>query len=252
MKSFTNKQKIALLGAVLYSVIIGIGMYILFHINGVTYGSAEMVNTLWYIEIVLTLLTLFITIKHFSWKEVGFVKLQTKQILWLVPSIIVLGYMFIVLLSLFAESDLSVANTRLIFLVGLTTLLVGFSEELMFRGIILNAFSKTHSKTTAVIISSVSFSLLHSVNILGGIDVSQMLVQLVLTLLFGLFFALILLRIKSIIPLMLFHWLWDFTLISGSVISSANEVAGIATINFIIEIVIIIVLFIYLKKSKRQ
>ena len=252
MENVNIKQKVALIGAVLYTIIIGIGMYISFHINGVFYGTAEMVNTLWYIEIVLTILTIFITVKYFSWKEVGFVKLQTKQMLWLIPSIIVLGYMCFLAFSLSIENGLSTEQIKLISLVGITTLFVGFSEELMFRGIVLHAFLKTHNKTVAVIISSISFSLLHSVNMFGGLDVYQMMMQLVLTLLFGLFFALILLRIKSIIPLMIFHWLWDFSIIGGSVISPANEVANFASVNFIIEIVLVIALFIYLQVVKKN
>jgi len=252
MENVNIKQKVALIGAVLYTIIIGIGMYISFHINGVFYGTAEMVNTLWYIEIVLTILTIFITVKYFSWKEVGFVKLQTKQMLWFVPSIIVLGYMCFLAFSLSIENGLSTEQIKLISLVGITTLFVGFSEELMFRGIVLHAFLKTHNKTVAVIISSISFSLLHSVNMFGGLDVYQMMMQLVLTLLFGLFFALILLRIKSIIPLMIFHWLWDFSIIGGSVISPANEVANFASVNFIIEIVLVIALFIYLQVVKKN
>jgi len=253
MKNLRGKQKVAIIGAILYTIIIGIGMYISFHINGISYGRAEMVNTLWYIEIVLSILTIFITIKYFSWKEVGFVKLQTKQMLWLAPSIIVLGYMCFLAFSLSIENGLTTEQLKLISLVGITTLFVGFSEELMFRGIVLNSFLKIqHNKTVAVIISSISFSLLHSVNMFGGLSIYQMLMQLVLTLLFGLFFALILLRIKSIIPLMIFHWLWDFSIIGGSVISPTNEVANFASINFIIEIVVVIALFIYLQMVKKD
>ncbi len=50
----------------------------------------------------------------------------------------------------------------------ITTMLVGISEELMFIGIVLRVFLEKRSELVAVFVSSALFSLLHSVNILGG------------------------------------------------------------------------------------
>ena len=250
MKNVTTKQKIAVLGAVTYTTIIGVGMYLM-QLSGATYGQPKMVNTLWVVEITLTAITVFFTVKYFSWKEVGFSKLQTKQLLWMVPSIILLVVMWAVVISLSAKNGLSNEQVNLISLVGFTTLLVGFSEELMYRGILLNSFLKTRSKTSAILISAVGFSLLHSVNILGGLGVGQMLVQLIFTFMFGLLFALLYLRIKNLIPLMIFHWLWDFALFAGTVASPEDETLGsLSSVHLIIQVVLIIVLFIYLKKGK--
>jgi len=53
MNELTQKQKIGLLGFLLYTIIIGVGMYTSFHIYGNDYGSPKLVNTLWFFEIIL-------------------------------------------------------------------------------------------------------------------------------------------------------------------------------------------------------
>ena len=65
MKNVTTKQKIAVLGAVMYTTIIGVGMYLM-QLSGATYGQPKMVNTLWVIEITLTAITVFFTVKYSS------------------------------------------------------------------------------------------------------------------------------------------------------------------------------------------
>lgn len=250
MKNLTSKQKISLLGFVLYTVIIGIGMFTSYHVNGNDYGSPELVNTLWFFEIILTVLTVYIVTKYFSWKEIGFQKLDKKQFLWFLPSSLIIIFMWGGLLQhLFS---ISITNNQLMLfsLVGFTTLLVGFSEELMFRGIVLHAFLKTSSKRKAVFISALTFSLIHAVNIFGGVSTLGVPIQLILTFIFGLFFGFLQLRIKNIIPLMIFHWLWDFFLIGGSIFSY-EEAFPFSTVHLLVELVLVVVLLVLLRKRDR-
>ena len=48
MNELTQKQKIGLLGFLLYTIIIGVGMYTSFQIYGNDYGSTKLVNTLFF------------------------------------------------------------------------------------------------------------------------------------------------------------------------------------------------------------
>lgn len=244
------RQKIALLGALIYTIIIGIGMYISYDIKGISYENPQIMNTLWWVEVILTLWTIFLTMKFFSWKEIGFVRLDKKQIWWFVPSLVIVFTMLIAQLYAFYTINLSALQIRQIGLIGFATLLVGFSEELMYRGIIFNTFLKTHSKLKTVLISAVAFSLLHSVNILGGLPLSTMLIQLLMTFVFGLFSALIFMRIKSILPLILFHWLWDFCLISNRIINGESLISKISSIYVLLQLILLIVLFVFLEKVK--
>jgi pyruvate dehydrogenase complex dihydrolipoamide acetyltransferase long form len=58
---------------------------------------------------------------------------------------------------------------------GLLMILVGFSEELMFRGVVLRAGLGEVSTGQAILISAVLFSLLHSVNVLAFVPLDGML-----------------------------------------------------------------------------
>ncbi|MBS9774337.1 MAG: CPBP family intramembrane metalloprotease [Tenacibaculum sp.] len=251
MNNLTKKQKIALFGSVIYTALIGIGMYVSYHIRGIDYHNNKIMNTLWVSEVLMTLWTIFLTLKYFSWKEVGFVKVDKKQIWWFVPSLLIVSAMLLAGIYALFTNDLSSEQLQQISLIGFATFLVGFSEELMYRGIVFNAFFKTHSKLKTILISAVAFSLLHSVNIFGGLTFYEMLGQLLMTFLFGLFSALIFMRIKSIIPLIFFHWLWDFWLMADGVMNGKSLIGDISTAHIFIQFGLIIVLFIVLRKFKK-
>lgn len=248
MGELTNRQKISLMGAIIYTAIIGVGMFISFHIRGISYESPKIMDTLWVVEVILALWVIFLTVKYFSWKEVGFVKLDKKQTAWLLPSFIILIVMLVAGFYAFCTRALSPEKIEQAGLIAFTTFFVGFSEELMYRGILLNTFLKTHRPTKAILISAAAFSFLHTVNMLGGLAFHFMLMQLLLTFLFGLFAALIFMRIRNIIPLILFHWLWDFAVISNGVIDGQSLIARVASVHFLVEFIIIVVLYLRLNK----
>lgn len=252
MNLLTNKQKVAVLGAFLYTFIIGVGMFTSFHINGVVYGEPNMVDTLWYFEIILSLLAIVITVKYFSWKEVGFTKMNKKQFLWFVPLFILLFGIWGGIFDFLLDNALTFGQVKLFSLVGFTTLLVGFSEELMYRGIVFRAFlNNTKSgKLKAVFISALGFSLLHSVNFLGGFPLESLILQLILTFISGILMALLLLRIKSIIPFIIYHWLWDFALIGIYVIGYFETLSEYSV--FLEILLIAILLFLLLIEKKRK
>lgn len=96
----------------------------------------------------------------------------------------------------------------------LATLLVGIGEELTFRRVLFGALLKRsaeHGRTVvgAVLMSSLAFSALHAVNVLGGQSVRKVAIQMVLTFLAGILFAVLYLQTRSLVALIVFHWLWD-------------------------------------------
>ncbi|HHQ7207650.1 TPA: CPBP family intramembrane glutamic endopeptidase, partial [Staphylococcus aureus] len=127
--------------------------------------------------------------------------------------------------------------------VGITMVLVGFSEELLFRGILLHVLLEKRTVVYSIIISSILFSLLHSVNILGGLPLAGMIGQLILTFLFGVIFSCLSLLIKNIIPLILYHFIWDFVIFSQSLVNAKLD--WLASTAIITEVIIIVPLFIY-------
>ena len=250
MNLLTKKQKIAVLGAFLYTLIMSVAMYISFHINGVEYGEPNMVDTLWYFEIILSLFAIVITVRYFSWKEVGFDKINKKQILWIVPLFLLLILIWGGIFNFLLNNEASTEQIKLFSLVGFTTLLVGFSEELMYRGILFSAFlnNKKSGKIKAVFISALGFSLLHAINFLAGLPLGALIDQLIFTFIFGVLFALLKLRIKNIIPFIIYHWLWDFALIGAVVIGYYETFSDYSA--FLEFILIVILLFLLLKEKR--
>ncbi len=62
-----------------------------------------------------------------------------------------------------------------------------------------------------------------------------MLAQMLATFTAGLFYGFVRLKINSIVPLMLFHWLWDFVLIGGLVMNDNGINGGFATAMVLFE-----------------
>ncbi|MBS9778747.1 MAG: CPBP family intramembrane metalloprotease [Campylobacteraceae bacterium] len=253
MKNLTQKQKIALISAVIYTVLIGIGMYTSLHVNGISYDSPRMPETLIWFEIIMSIFALFMAKKYFTWEELGFKKTNMKNILWFVPMAI-MGVIVVWNLAYFTISNASSFSSQqwqLFTIVAMTTFLVGFSEELMYRGIIFSAFLQD-SKVKALLVSAVTFSLLHSVNVFAGVSFGGMGLQLFMTFIAGLFFAFVRLKIENIIPLMIYHWFWDFTLIGGQVLKDGDINGNFTTAMILFQLVfaiIVIPYFIYKEKK---
>lgn len=85
----------------------------------------------------------------------------------------------------------------------------------MYRGIVLHAFLTTNQVRWAMLVSAFGFSLLHVVNVFGGMLLLGVPTQLIMTFLFGFLLAPLMLKLNNIVPLMIFHWLWDFVVFAA-------------------------------------
>jgi hypothetical protein len=83
-------------------------------------------------------------------------------------------------------------------------LVVGFSEELVFRGLMLRALLPGGA-TRAVLVSSALFGLVHLANIIYGVSVVVTLLQVLGAFVFGVGMAAIVLRGGALWPAMLIH-----------------------------------------------
>jgi membrane protease YdiL (CAAX protease family) len=249
-----SKPKIAILAAFLYTAIMGIGMFYMKTFLGITYGDPAMMNLFWLVLIILNAINVFWVTRYFSWQAIGFRPLDRKQLLWLLPSIAVLIAMWVVCLTGLSHVSLSAAQWQLLAIAGFTTLLVGLGEETLYRGIVLHAFLTTNRVRWAMLVSAIGFSLLHAVNVFGGVPLLSVPMQLVMTFLFGFFFAPLMLKLNNIVPLMIFHWLWDFVLFAAPLVGEQTHtaVSAIALFNIPIEIIIGIVLWVQIKQVPKQ
>lgn len=86
----------------------------------------------------------------------------------------------------------------------LTMIGIGFSEEILFRGFLMKAIMNK-STTVAIIISSISFGMIHIFNLFYGMDIVNTLIQVVYAFALGLMFAMFFYKTNNIIPCMICH-----------------------------------------------
>jgi membrane protease YdiL (CAAX protease family) len=90
------------------------------------------------------------------------------------------------------------------------TFLVGLSEELMFRGVLLQAFRRTVSIWPAVWLTTLAFGAIHILNVFMTGELRSALIQSTAAALSGLLFIALRLRTGSLWPCIVVHGLWDF------------------------------------------
>ena len=242
---------------IIYIFIMAIGMTVMHYGFGGQYGDSNMMNTLIFVEIILSLFTIYAVKKYSTWKESGFAKISWKGLLWLVPVFIIMGiYNFQLFTTSFGNINRHTALTLAI--TAITIALVAFSEEVMFRGILLNWSLKKYGVITSVLISAIGFSLLHSVNYFGGESLPAVMSQISDTFFFGLFAALVALKLKNIFPLIITHFLWDFQLFASDTLKfpvtgfSKNLLVSQILYQYVVAAILLASLIVIYIKSKKN
>jgi len=90
---------------------------------------------------------------------------------------------------------------------GYITAFPSIFEEISWRGVILTLFIRRYSAKKSILITGLGFSLLHLLNLLGGGNPAFVLRQVIFTFGIGIFYGMLVLRTKSLLPAMLFHYL---------------------------------------------
>ena len=112
--------------------------------------------------------------------------------------------------------------------------LVGFVEELLFRGFLFKAMLKDGNVKAAVIISSVTFGLGHILNLFTGQDLIETLNQVFFAVAVGFVFTFVFYKSGSLLPGILAH-----SFIDVSSVFASDE--GSQLLNMILHIVVIVV-----------
>jgi membrane protease YdiL (CAAX protease family) len=102
-----------------------------------------------------------------------------------------------------------VTSFRYLLEVLVITVMVGFVEEVIFRGLMLNAL-KVRGLWKAAIITALLFGLTHALNVLAGKSLVEDVAQIYYAVGIGFAFAALVLHTGILWPLVLAHWLIDF------------------------------------------
>ena len=128
--------------------------------------------------------------------------------------------------------------------VAINTLLVGFSEEVMFRGLLFPALRSRIRIWPAIWLTSAIFGVAHVANVLATGALTMAMAQAVAATMSGLVFMAILLRTGSLWPCILFHAAWDFSLFllqgSAAEMGTQPDPTEIAPVYFLAPILFIL------------
>ncbi len=188
---------------------------------------------------------LLLTLYFKRYKETGFTGWSwTKQLrlLWLPATYI---SCFFLLAARESGYDVTSSSNLLI-----NTLLIGFSEELLFRGILFDGIASKHNAAQTVGITAVIFGALHLANSLYTGDYATAVTQAAINIMSGVFYGAIRVRLNSIVPGMLVHALWDFSTLLYSFgltnnPAAAQTAAPSFTNTFLFAIIFILPLLLY-------
>ena len=112
----------------------------------------------------------------------------------------------------------------------ITMINVGFIEEIIFRGFLLQMMAKDNVKS-AIIVSSVTFGIGHIVNLLNGAEFLPTLLQIGYAISIGYLFVIIFYKSKSLIPCIITHALFN----SLSIFNAESE-----SVRYIVPLFLIV------------
>lgn len=176
-------------------------------------------------EFVLAIVAVVVVTRMRLWREIGFyrrIALRDLRFFWLL--------LFPVFMALPAAvaglGGLGPSRTleRLMFWLVLATL-VGFVEEVYFRGLVLPALV-SRGVWPAAVISSFLFGLMHTVNLLFGAGLGATLLQVGYAASMGFAFAAVALRTGVIWPLVVIHALVDVVAFASAGTTTASGVTA--------------------------
>ncbi|RWM05021.1 MAG: CPBP family intramembrane metalloprotease [Mesorhizobium sp.] len=148
---------------------------------------------------------LSLVIYSWDWRDIG-LRLPAEPKRWLLlwfPSLYIVGF------AIYAIMYGPASPAELVRL-ALNLLPMAASEELMFRGVLYRALRSRLNLWPAVWLSALLFGFIHWANVLESGYFGVGLFQVINTLLFGVVLVSIAQRTGSLIPAIIYHWVWNF------------------------------------------
>ena len=172
-------------------------------------------------QFVAAIVILLVAIAVFKWRDIGFVRPRSLFAVMWFPSI------YLVLFAV-AIAFMGLPPIAVTLLVLLNTMMVGFSEEVMFRGVLFRASIERMPIWPAIVLNMVLFGGVHAFNGFITGDFGAAFIQSAAAAMSGLVFMAILLRTGSIWPAIIYHGLWDFALFTIGLASSGSGAGDVA------------------------
>lgn len=148
----------------------------------------------------------------------------------------------------FASLDYAKAGFTVVALWIVIGLLIGFAEEVLTRGFVVNIMRKAgHSEVAVALVSAGVFALLHSVNLLNGQALGPTLLQLGYTFMFGILMYLALRVTGNLIWPVLLHASTDPSIFLLTTFPMGNALSSIAGLGNIVVVTVGLVLVFFIR-----
>lgn len=243
-----EKNKKSKLRVILCSLVFSV-ILIIFPVTSsviVVMNGMDAIQSYWmqgvFMMLSIAMPVVFMLITNIKPSQIGFKRVEKgsiKTVLYFVPIIASkIGF-----LIFGVDSD-----TQSIIALAFFTIMIGLSEELYFRGIILRKLRSCFTIKQTVIFSSVFFAAVHASQTFSGTGITIVTLTIINALIFGVVASEIVLLTSSIIPVIIWHVLYDF-------INWISVAKGITEVILIILQSVIMVLYAYYlwtKLSERQ
>lgn len=179
-----------------------------------SYGDPRMVAGFWSTELLVALMLLLATLAFFPAARIGLRWPHLDKPWQLLPLLLLVGsamgvWVFVRVTlhpAIMLDNKLSLKILR-------TTLLVGVSEEWMYRGLLLAALSRWFGLRRGALVSLLLFGALHLLNMISGLTLVYGMLQFGMTILIGATFVLAAIGSRSLLIPMLMHGIYDFCVI---------------------------------------
>jgi len=215
---------------VTYAAIIAVATFYFFQVRDGPTDIRGLLTLLFPVQLIAVIFCLAVVLRYTGWRAAGFGYLRWSGMIWFLPGWAVLGFMGWGIAGAAAAGNLGGWNATGLVLLVLTTLLIAFGEEVIFRGVLLRSAMSRVSPLMAMLVSTVSFGLYHWVNALAGQNAAQTSQQVIFAVLSGFFLAPLAVRTGNLWPLIIWHWLWNMGLILSQAVGAFHLFAlvGIA------------------------
>ena len=152
-----------------------------------------------------------------NWVDIGFGRLHWRGLIWLTPATLVLGAMIWSVVQQDPRAAIAAIPAGVWALVVLTPFLIAFSEEVIFRGVLLRGAMRRYPIVYAMLLSAFAFAVAHLINGLAGQPLINTVLQSTFALLVGVALAPIALLLGNLWPLIIWHWLWNIVVLSSQI-----------------------------------
>ncbi|MCB0827269.1 MAG: CPBP family intramembrane metalloprotease [Solirubrobacterales bacterium] len=220
----------------------GIYLIITFALSGVDYDqigdSTENVLRAVVVPVGIGSALLALLTGRLRWWEAAIRERSPAGPRWL---LVVPGLMLLIAVLNLVDNGVGDNSFGFLVVLAIGVCFVGFSEELLTRGLMLVGFRGSLSETWVWFLTSLLFGVLHGINIIAGQAVDDTLQQIGFAFAFGSVLYLTRRVAGTLIVCMVIHATWDFSVFaveSGSTVTTTDTAPGIGQL-FMIPLILV-------------